>query len=94
LLAGYEFDSSWRGGSGLTHEIFSDYRKVDGVLVSMKQVTKIRAKDSGDWTVVNVVTYTSVTFNDVNPEVFTPPQAIRDLLAKNKGGQKTGSGTI
>ena len=94
LLAGYEFDSSWRGGSGLTHEIFSDYRKVDGVLVSMKQVTKIRSKDGGDWSVVNVLTYTSVTFNDVNPEVFTPPRAVRDLLAKSKTAQKPGPGTI
>ncbi len=87
LLAGYEFDSAWRGGPGLTHEIFSDYHKVDGVLVSMKQTTKIRAKDGGDWTVVNVLTYSSVTFNDVNPEVFTPPQAVRDLLAKSKTAQ-------
>jgi hypothetical protein len=94
LLAGYEFDSAWRGGPGLTHEIFSDYRKVDGVLVSMKQVTKIRSKDGGDWSVVNVVTYKSVTFNDVDSGVFTPPQAVRDLLAKSKTAQKPGPGAI
>jgi hypothetical protein len=89
-----EFDSAWRGGPGLTHEIFSDYRKVDGVLVSMKQVTKIRSKDGGDWSVVNVVTYKSVTFNDVDSGVFTPPQAVRDLLAKSKTAQKPGPGAI
>ena len=94
LLAGYEFDSQWRGGAGLTHDIFSDYRKVDGVMVSMKQMTKIRAKNSGEWSVQNVLTYTSVTFNDVDPGIFTPPQAVRDLLAKNKTGQKAGAGSI
>ncbi|MGH9701876.1 MAG: hypothetical protein ACRD4K_00760 [Candidatus Acidiferrales bacterium] len=94
LLAGYEFDSAWRGGAGLTHDIFLDYRKFDGVLVPMKQVVKIRSKSGGDWSVQNVLTYTSVTFNDVEPGIFTPPQAVRDLLAKNKAVPKSGSGSI
>lgn len=84
LLAGYEFDSAWRGGPGLTREIFSDYQKVDGVLVPMQQILKVKSKSGGDWTVSQVVTYTSVTFNDVDPKVFLLPQVVRDLLANRK----------
>jgi hypothetical protein len=79
LLAAYEFPSQL----GLTREVFSDYQKQDGVLVSMKQTVKVKAKD-GTWAVFQVITYSSYTFNDVDPAVFTPPQAVRDLLAKPK----------
>jgi hypothetical protein len=84
LLVGYEFDSSWRGGAGLTHEIFSDYQKIDGVLVPMKQVIKVKSKSGDDWTVLQVMTYSSVTFNDVDRTVFTPPASVRDLVSKGK----------
>jgi hypothetical protein len=84
LLVGYEFDSGWRGGPGLTHEIFSDYRKIDGVLIPMKQVVKIKSKSGGDWTVLQVTIYSSVTFNDVDRAVFTPPPSVRDLVLKGK----------
>ncbi len=84
LLAGYEFESDAGGGPAPTHEIFSDYRPVDGVLVSMKQVVKIKPKSAGDWTVLITLTYTSITFNDVDPAVFIPPQAVRELAAKGK----------
>jgi hypothetical protein len=84
LLVGYEFDSEWRGGPGLTHEIFSDYQKVDGVLVPMKQVIKIKSKSGSDWTVLQVLTYSSVTFNDVDRAIFTPPPPVRDLASKGK----------
>jgi hypothetical protein len=79
LLAGYEFNSDL----GPTHEIFSDYKKVDGVLVPMKQVVKVKTKDS-DWTVVQVLNFESVTFNDVDPAVFALPQTVRDLSGKGK----------
>ena len=84
LLVGYQFDSSWRGGAGLTHEIFSDYQKIDGVLVPMKQVVKVKSKSGDDWTVLQVMTYSSVTFNDVDRGVFTPPVSVRDLVSKGK----------
>jgi hypothetical protein len=84
LLVGYEFDSTWRGGAGLTHEIFSDYQKIDGVLVPMKQVVKIKSKSGGDWTVLQVTIYSCVTFNDVDRAVFTPPPSVRDLVLKGK----------
>jgi hypothetical protein len=84
LLVGYEFDSTWRGGPGLTHEIFSDYQKIDGVLVPMKQVVKVKSKSGDDWTVLQVTTYGSVTFNDVDRAVFTPPASVRDLVSKGK----------
>jgi hypothetical protein len=79
LLAGYEFDSEF----GLIHEIFSDYKKVDGVLFPMKQTVKVKPK-SGDWVIQQTLIYESVTFNDVDPAVFRPPQPVRDLLAKTR----------
>jgi hypothetical protein len=79
LLAGYEFDSEL----GPTHEIFSDYKKVDGVLVPTKQTVKFKSK-SGEWTVQQTLNFESVSFNDVDPAVFTPPQSVRDLLTKSK----------
>ena len=79
LLTAYEFQAD----PGLVHEIFSDWEKVDGVLVSMKQTVKVKSKD-GDWKVFRVVTYSSYTFNDVDPAVFAPPEGVRDLVAKSK----------
>ena len=80
LLVGYEFESE----IGLTHEIFADYRKVDGVLVPMLQTfwAKTIGRNGSSWRVMQTLTYTSVTFNDVDRAVFTPPKAVRDLAAK------------
>jgi hypothetical protein len=50
----------------------------------MKQTVKIKPKGASDWTVFLTLTYTSVTFNDVDPAVFAPPQAVRDFVAKGK----------
>jgi hypothetical protein len=75
LLAGYEFNSEL----GPTHEIFSEYKRLDGVLVPTKQVVKAKAS-GGTWDIRQVLNFESVTFNDVNPAVFTPPQLVRDLL--------------
>lgn len=79
LLAGYEFASEL----GFTHEIFSEYRKIDSVLVPTKQTVKAKSKD-GVWAVQQVLTFESITFNDVDASVFVPPQAVRDLSAKQK----------
>jgi hypothetical protein len=84
LLTSYEFESDTGNGMALTHEIFSDYRPVDGVLFPMKQAVKIKPKGASDWTVFLTLTYTSVTTNDVDPAVFAPPQSVRDLAAKQK----------
>lgn len=83
LLVGYEFDNTWQGAPALDHEVFSDYRKVDGVLTSMVQTSKAKPKrDDGEWTIVQVMTKTSVAFNNVDSSTFIPPQSVRDLLAK------------
>jgi hypothetical protein len=79
LLAGYEFVSEL----GPTHEIFLDYKKVDGVLVSGKQVVKVKTKD-GQWEIRQILTAESVTFNDVDTAVFTPPPAVLELMKKGK----------
>jgi hypothetical protein len=50
----------------------------------MKQVVKIKSKSGGDWTVLQVTTYSSVTFNDVDRAVFTPPQSVRDDASKTQ----------
>jgi hypothetical protein len=83
LLAGYEFPSAL----GLTREIFSDYRKIDGVLVPMKQTVKVEAKD-GSWNAVYLLTFNSVTFNDVDPSVFALPPAVRTLAEKQPSPAK------
>ncbi len=75
LLAGYEFASEM----GPTHEIFSDYQKVDGVLFPMKQTVKV--KNGDNWVVREVLDYASVTFNDVDAAAFKLPQPVQDLLA-------------
>jgi hypothetical protein len=79
LLAGYEFESEL----GLTHEVFADYKKLDGVLVPLKQIVKVHSKD-GAWAVQQTLQFESVTFNDVDPAVFAVPAPVRDLLAKAK----------
>jgi hypothetical protein len=83
LLAGYEFSSEL----GLTHEVFSDYQKVDGVLFPMKQTVKVKSGDH--WVVREVLNYASVTFNDVDAAAFKLPQTVQDLLAKRS--QSSGS---
>ncbi|MFZ0285243.1 MAG: hypothetical protein WAL32_08420 [Terriglobales bacterium] len=75
LLAGYEFNSDF----GPTHEIFTDYKKIDGVLVPTRQIVKVKTKD-GNWSVAQTLTFESITFNDVDPAVFTPPESVCKLL--------------
>ncbi len=86
LLAGYEFNSEL----GPTHEVFSEYKKVDGVLVPTKQVVKAKSS-GGSWDIRQVLNFGSVTFNDVDPTVFTPPQAVRELLKNGKPATPDGS---
>jgi hypothetical protein len=81
LLAGYEFEAQLPDGPRLVHEIFSDYRRIDGVLVPMKQTAKVKSKAGEEWSVIRTIRYATVTFNDVDPAVFVPPQAVRDLAA-------------
>jgi methenyltetrahydromethanopterin cyclohydrolase len=53
----------------------------------MKQTVKVKSKE-GDWKIFRVITYSSYTFNDVDPAVFAPPTAVRDLVAKSKTAPK------
>jgi len=82
LLAGYEFEAQLSDGPRTVHEIFSDYRRIDGVMVPMKQTVKVKAKSGNGWTVLETINYAVVTFNDVDPKVFAPPQAVVDLAGK------------
>jgi hypothetical protein len=82
LLAGYEFDDDLPNGPATIHEVFTDYREVDGVLVPMKQTVKYKLKSGGAWTVSEALTYSSVTFNDVDPAVYKPPQVVLNLATK------------
>jgi hypothetical protein len=84
LLDGYELFESEQA---LTHEIFSDYQRVDGVLVATRHTVKNRPKTGGDWTVVQTLAYASVTFDDVPPAAFAPPEPVQELIAK--AGPKT-----
>jgi len=83
LLVGYEFDNTWRGAPALDHEVFSDYKRIDGVLVPTKQTSKAQPKSGArEWTVVQIMTTSSVSFANVEPSVFTPPRAVREVLPK------------
>lgn len=46
--------------------------------------TQLPAAEYGVWTVAQVLHFTSVTFDDMNPAVLTPSKAVQDLLAKVK----------
>ncbi len=78
LLAGYRFNSSWRGGSGEEREVFSDYKDFGGWLMPTRAAHK-----SSDPT--QTETITSVTFDDVDDSVFALPEPIRALLARKSG---------
>jgi hypothetical protein len=85
LLAGYEFEQLLPDGPKLVHEIFSDYRRVDGVLVPMRQTAKIRSREGGDWSVLRTIRYSSVTFSAVEASALSPPAAVIALEAKLAG---------
>jgi hypothetical protein len=74
LLAGYRFNSSWRGGSGEENEVFSDYKDFGGWLMPTRAAHK-----SSDPTQTEITT--SVTFDDVDDSVFVLPDAVKALLA-------------
>lgn len=79
LLTGYEFNSLL----GLTHEIFADYKKIDGILFPTKQILKVKSKE-GKWAIRQVFHFKSVVFNNVDSKVFKMPEVVSDLLTKKK----------
>ena len=81
LLDGYGFECP----PGFTHEVFSDYKGIDGVLVPTTQI--VRAKDSR-WNVVYVFSFDSSTFNDIDPSVFALPPSVSALAEKQKAAAK------
>jgi len=65
LLAGYRFDSSWRGGpKGYTVQTFSDYKSFDGSLFA----TRIITRDADN---VQIETVTDVSYAPIDPAVFS-----------------------
>jgi len=76
LLVGYRFDSSWRGGPGEEHEVFSDYRNFDGWLMPTSDAQS-DAKGSAATTTL------SVTFDEIPDSKFALPDPIKVLAAKN-----------
>ena len=86
LLAGYEFEQPFADGPKLVHEIFSDYRRIDGVLVPMRQTAKVRLEQGGDWSVLRTIRYSSVSFDKVDSPAFAPPAAVIALEARLRGG--------
>jgi len=83
LLAGYEFTANAPNGPALMHEIFTEYKPVDGVQVPMRQEIKFKPQRGGGWQVGQTQKFTEITFNDVDPSVFTPPAAVKNLAAMN-----------
>ena len=75
LLIGYRFNSSWRGGSGDESEVFSDYKDFGGWLMPTRAAHKSADGEQ-------VETTTSVSFDDVADSLFTLPDPVKALLAK------------
>jgi len=78
LLAGYRFNSAWRGGAGDESAVFTDYRDFGG----WKIPTRIEHKEPKR-TLTEVVD--SVTFDDVADTVVSLPDAVKALVKKEHG---------
>jgi len=75
LLAGYRFNSAWRGGPGDESEVFSEYKDFGGWMIPARIEHKEPTR-----TLTEVVS--SVTFDDVADSVFNPPDAVQSRLGK------------
>lgn len=76
LLMGYRFHQ-WLGTApdkAESVQLFDQYRNFDGLMISTRE------RDFRNGIQVGVGHVTSVTFNDVDPRVFTPPASVRALL--------------
>lgn len=73
LLIGYHFNTAWRGGNGDATTTFEDYTDFGGVSMA----TKITNRDGDD---VSVDRLTSVTYDDVDDQVFALPEAVRQAV--------------
>jgi hypothetical protein len=70
LLAGYAFNTAWRGGKGDATDTFEDYKDFGGV----RMAAKTTSRDGDDRTIRLI---TAVTYDDVEDEVFALPAAVR-----------------
>jgi hypothetical protein len=84
LLLGYKFNTAWRGGKGDASVTFEDYRDFDGV----KMAAKTTSRDGDD---LSISLITSVTYDDVDDQVFALPAAIKAKLAEKKNSGKSGA---
>ncbi len=76
LLAGYRFNTAWRGGKGDATVTFEDYKYFGGVLMPTKTISR-----EGDNLTISLIT--SVTYEDVDDEVFALPSAVRKVATTN-----------
>jgi hypothetical protein len=77
LLAGYAFNTAWRGGKGDATDTFENYKDFGGV----RMATKTTSRDGDDLTVSLI---TAVSYDDVKDAVFTLPRAVRAAVAEKK----------
>lgn len=77
LLLGYKFNTAWRGGKGDATETFEDYKDFGGV----KMAARTTSVDGDD---VSISLITSVTYDDVDDQIFTLPGAIKAKLSEKK----------
>jgi hypothetical protein len=80
LLIGYHFNTKWRGGPGDTTATFEDYKNFGGVLIPVKTIGR-------DATGVSISLVTSVTYDDVGDSIFVLPDAVKTVVAQEKGAQ-------
>jgi hypothetical protein len=73
LLLGYHFNTAWRGGNGDASTTFEDYRDFGGV----RMAAKVTSRDGNDVTIDRLE---SVTYDDVDDQVFALPEAVRQAV--------------
>lgn len=79
LLVGYRFNTAWRGGNGAASATFENYTNFGGV----RMPAKTTSRDGSD---MDVLTMTSVTYDDVSDTMFVLPPAVRKAKAAGKSG--------
>jgi hypothetical protein len=80
LLAGYAFNTKWRGGKGDATDTFEEYKDFGGV----RMPSKTTSRDGDDLTISLI---TSVTYDDVDDSVFALPDAVKRVKENAKNGE-------
>ena len=73
FLIGYHFNTAWRGGNGDATTAFEDYKNYGGVIMP----AKVTSRDGADVTIDRME---SVSYDDVDDQMLTLPEAVRKAV--------------